>query len=289
MRELIAHVAARALPPVISDLLRQAVFRLKLAEPKRLFQGVYRHVRDVPPRGPGYEDGMHRAEASREVARLMRLGGVRPTALDDEAGALLSLLIAAATVGSRDPLRIVDFGGGPGLGYAQITSGLASRPFIDYHVVELPSVCADGRRLFGDDPHIHFHSSIPSRLEAVDLVYAAGALEVIDDWQGVLRTLCRLEPRWVLLSGVCCGDFETFATAFMAIKGSAIPVWLLNVHAIVDVMTDCGYYLLFRTLLERVHAQDNFPVPLRLPGGHPSALLFRRRSPAPDAGSTPQG
>jgi putative methyltransferase (TIGR04325 family) len=274
MRELVIRVAARTLPPVLFARLRQIVFRLKLAEPRRIWRGVFGHVRDVPARGPGYADEAYRASAIRQVERLMGLGSRSQTALDDESGALLSLLCAAVSAQRSGPIRVLDFGGGPGLGYAQIQASLRAPRQIEYHVVELASVCADGRRLFGHDPQIQFHASIPSRLGSVDIVHAAGSLEAIEDWQGVLRALCRFDPPWVLLTGVYCGDFETFASALMFIEGSAIPVWLLNAGAIVDVMAECGYQLQFRALLERVHVQDNFPPSLRLPGGHPSAMLF---------------
>jgi len=274
MRELVTQVAARTLPPALFARLRQIVFRLKLAEPRRIWRGVFQHVRDVPARGPGYADDAHRAAVIREVERLVGPGSrPRPT-LDDDSGALLSLLCAVVSAQRSGPIRVLDFGGGPGVGYAQVQASLCAPHQIEYHVVELASVCEDGRRLFGHDPQIQFHASIPSRLSSVDIVHAAGSLEAIEDWQGLLRALCRLDPRWVLLTGVCCGDFETFASALMLIKGSAIPMWLLNGRAIVDVMAECGYALQLRTLLERVHVQDNFPPSLRLPRGHPSAMLF---------------
>jgi putative methyltransferase (TIGR04325 family) len=148
-------------------------------------------------------------------------------------------------------------------------------------VVELASVCEDGRRLFGGDPRIQFHAALPAGLQDVDIVHAGGVIEVMEDWAGTLRDLCRLAPRYVLLTGVCCGEFRTYATGAYLVPGSVIASWQLNARAVVEVMAAHGYALVFRTLQERVHAQDNFPEALRLPDGHPSALLFAAVDPRP--------
>jgi hypothetical protein len=54
-------------------------------------------------------------------------------------------------------------------------------------------------------------------------------------------------------------------------------MWLLSDRDVIDVMTRHGYQLVFRSLLERVHDQENFDPAWRLPGGHPSAFLFVRQ------------
>jgi len=274
MRRLAGRFVASVVPPVLYGPLRRAAFGLGLAKPLRIWSGTYATFAEVPVRGPGYAGDRYRAGVVDTVRGLMATRCGAGSDAGDESRTLLAQLTAVLHAETARPVRIVDFGGGPGIAYAHILCGLGGQPQLEFHVVELESVCEDGRRLFGGDPRIQFHAVLAASLQEVDIVHAGGVIEFMEDWAGTLRGFCRLAPRYVLLTNVCCGDFATYATGFNLIRGSVIANWQLNTDSVVDVMAASGYRLALRSLHERVHAQDNFPKALRLPDGHPSALLF---------------
>ncbi|MBI4886039.1 MAG: methyltransferase, TIGR04325 family [Acidobacteria bacterium] len=277
MRALVAGAARQIVPPALLNRLLVLGHRLKLIRLKRIWEGEYAHFNDVPAAGPAWSSAAYRKEAVEDAqAILTTTRDTPPGGVADQNGSLLGLLATVLRRAHGGRLRILSVGGGPGTGYAHLSRALGTVDGVEYHAVELPWACEEGARLFCDDPRIRFHESLPDDLRDVDLVYASGVLELFDDWAGALRAFCGYRPRYVLLTNVPCGHFRPYATELRLLPGSRIPMWFLNVNDIVDVMTKHGYELVFRTLLERAYNQDNFRDAARLPGGHPSALLFER-------------
>ena len=243
---------------------------------RRMWHGQYRHFRDVPSCGLGWDTVAYRNWAVAEVRRVLAAAnGHSPDDLDENRS-LLGLMAAVVSREGQRGLRVLDLGGGPGMGFATILPFVDNYPDVDYHVVERPPVCEDGRRLFDDERRIHFHTVVPD-LPNVDIALAAGVIESFEDWAGALRTLCAQQPTYILLMDVCCGTFRTYASGFTLIQGSIVPFWFLNAEEIVDVMTHAGYRAIFRALKSNFCSQDNFPEALRLPGGHPTIFLFARK------------
>ena len=122
------------------------------------------------------------------------------------------------------------------------------------------------------------HTSLPGDVGDIDIVYVESVLQFVEDWAGLLGTLCACQARYVLLSDLPAGDFPSYATALNNMPGSLIPEWFLNVNEILETMAQSGYTLIFRSTQQAVYRQGNFPEELKLPGGHCSALLFARSS-----------
>lgn len=132
----------------------------------------------------------------------------------------------------------------------------------------------EGCRLFEQDGRIHFHHSPPDKLPNVDIVLVKNALEYVDDYAGVLKTLCAYRATWFLFLELFAGDFPTYASAQLNMPGTVMPCWFTNANEIIGIMEQCGYALIFEGVMDERVNQDNFPEEFRLPAGRPSMMLF---------------
>ena len=276
LRAFVRHVS----PPFLLTLLLKLYDRLGFIRRSHVWVGRYSHFGDVPSVGKGFSSDTWRQSAVGNTQRLMafsRHPGSPSTGVT-EGAVLLSAIAALVSRGNGGRLRVLDFGGGAGIGEGQLLCTVQECSVLEYHVVELEPACEDGSRLFEQDRRIHFHTSLPGDVEDIDILYVEGALQFVEDWAGLLGSLCACQARYVLLSHVPAGDFPPYATALNNMPGSLIPEWFLNVHEIIETMGQSGYTLIFRSTLQAVFHQDNFPEELRLPGGHFSAFVFARNS-----------
>jgi putative methyltransferase (TIGR04325 family) len=263
-------VIKRLAPPIALDLYR----RLRSEPPRRsTWEGVYRHRRDVPSSGQGF-DGRTWVAIEREAAEslLGRMRATRTIAEDAPHDRGLLGLLAALIGRRRGTVRVLDFGGGLGLDYLHLTRSLARPCEVDYHIVETREVCREGEQLFATDRCVHFHAALPALAADVDIVNINTALQYVDDYGALIKALCAYRPRYFLFLRLVAGDIPTYASAQYNMSGMVIPHWFFDVGQIVDLMMASGYGLLFKSASEQVLPQDNFPSRCRV--GRACNLLF---------------
>jgi len=196
---------------------------------------------------------------------------LRPVTGDD---VLLALLVAVVSGTEASPVKVLDFGGGMGVSYALTRASLLGVGSLQYHVVENPKLCEAGAALFANDARIHFHRDIPPDLAGVDVVYVNSVLQYIEDYRGLLRRLCALGPRFVLLARCSAGKVQTYATAQVTLPGKRIPYWFLGVDELVSILRESGYRPVFMARGGYPVLQPNFDEGHRI--GSASNLLFAR-------------
>jgi len=187
--------------------------------------------------------------------------------------------VVAMTLQRDSRLRILDLGGGLGIGYMTLIESipLASEK-IEYTIVEIPEICTAGRELHSSSGLIYLES-LPSHGE-FDLIHSASALQYIEDWQQVLRSLSNYGTQYMLLSDIFSGEIPTFVT-LQNYYGSKIRHWFINIDELLDVISSIGYRLVMKSFVNsrRLEAEDflpmdNFPKNHRLE--HSLHLLLRR-------------
>jgi putative methyltransferase (TIGR04325 family) len=240
-----------------------------------VWTGVYTHYEDVPVSGPGFDGGvweaMTRAHTERALAALR--SGAPQRATGDRA---LLPELAARLLADRREVRIVDFGGGMGIGYLDVRATVGPA-VVDYVVVETPAVCASGRSLFTDDPAVRFVTSLGDAGAGADIVYVSSALQYVAEPMDALRELAGLEARYLLLVNLSAGDIPTYATAQRNVPGSVIAYWFLALSEVIDLLRSLGYVTRRASASER--RLTGFAVPRRYRIGSGRNLLFERTAP----------
>jgi putative methyltransferase (TIGR04325 family) len=219
------------------------------------WRGTYATSTDVPRKGPGF-DGDAWIAATRELTQQVatEARGTDP---------LLASVVALAPITGR-PIRVLDFGGGMGIGYLRLRNALARSTVLDYVIVEGERVCAEGRTLLGDRSDVSFRATLPDVAESFDIVYACSAVQYVDPYAELLAQFTAYKPSSVLLADVPAGPFDSFWTSQLTVPGSVIPYHFISETELVDVMADLGYRLAVRTCSERVLETDALPRERRL-------------------------
>lgn len=255
--------------------MRDLVRRIRGAF-RPVWSGVYPHYRDVPASGPGFH-GRYWSDRTRARTETE----MRATADPGRHDPLQALCVRVAA--DRGPVRVLDFGGGMGIGYVRARRAVPKHAAVAFTVVETEEVCAEGRQVHAGNPEIEFRTSIPEGLE-LDIVHAESALQYIPEHRGVIRALTALRARYVLLVELTAGDVPTFATAQLNVPGSVIPYWFMNAHELIDLFRSSGYDLVSDTPSSRRLVGLSVPRPYRLDRGRD--LLFELAAQRERSGSS---
>lgn len=250
--------------------------------PPNVWDGVFDSFSAAPAEGPGF-DGPQWAERSAAAARDALSAQAAGEPLDFSLRQRNAILAPAVAVllSQRPRLRVLDFGGGPGLGYAALCAAVPDAATqVDYVVVERPSICAAARSL-GERRGLAFRPDMPAG-DRFDIVHAASVMQYIDDWRDAIRRLAACGPAFLSFADIFAGSFQPYVT-LQNYYGSRIRHWMLNLEAFIATVSQYGYRLVLRTPCHvRVRGLDgplpmqNFPAALRL--AHTQHLLFARES-----------
>ena len=244
-----------------------------------IWEGVYKHFKDTPQLGGGYDNGPW---ATRSLAKLAELRGhsdstktIPETVIYESS---LLPFLAAIVSERREPVMILDFGGGVGITYVAAVDGLAEGR-IEYLVLENGNICFAGQSAFSDDSRISFDTSVPENRE-VDIVHFGSSLHYVEDWKAILAQLAALHPKYFLLTDLPAGDIPTFATV-QTFYGSKIPCWFFSLDEISAHFRDLGYKLVFKSSFRGTYfgvrqdiPQSNFPEEFRI--RNTCSILFSR-------------
>jgi putative methyltransferase (TIGR04325 family) len=266
------HWVKQCIPPIFLDCYRAYRGGENLGY---TWKGIYRHYQDVPVSGAGYNSeqlGKKTLAYTRNHLAVSAQYLTIPTEVVGEHSFLPFL--ASLICKNRGSVRVLDFGGGMGVAYIHLKNGTVACSAIDYHIIENDVMCGMGSKLFENDPQVHFHNKLPSELSGVDVVYMCSALQYIEDYSELLKTLCDYRPRYFLFVKLSSGDIPTYASAQKNISGITFPYWFLNIDEIIRIMADNNYSLIFKGVLEHEYDQSNFPSEYRL--RRACNLLFRR-------------
>lgn len=239
-----------------------------------IWEGIYSsfEAADAAVIGPGFEGDTHHRraiEAAKECLTAVKAGTPMPP-FYKQRSAMLPPVIAMMLQDrdQRAPLRILDLGGGLGIGYMVLLESVPdAAKRIDYTVVEVPGICTAGRDLFGNA--ITFVETLPPR-GPYDLVNCSSVLQYIQSWPQLLGDLSRYGAPYWLLSDIFAGEIPTFVT-LQNYYGSRIKHWFLNIHEFMDVIARLHYQVKMKSYVaaRRLHTYDvlpmnNFPVSHRL-------------------------
>jgi putative methyltransferase (TIGR04325 family) len=226
-------------------------------------------------RGPGFNGSVWVAATRHRTLQARRGLGARRPELTPPAGERTLLpLLAAFVAAQRGEVRVLDFGGGMGIGYIDILGALPSPATVKYVVVETDEVSAEGRAIFAGDGRIGFVSRVGDAGPGFEIVHVNSAVQYIEDYRGLIRELAALGAEFMLFVNLAAGDIPTYATAQLNVPGSVLAYWFLNIEEVVALLRDEGYSLVMEMRSERRLRGFDVPREYRLDRGR--NLLFAR-------------
>lgn len=237
-----------------------------------IWEGVYERFDQVPVIGQGFASDAWLSDMERYTrSAVAAIGNEDIPENVPQYHALLATLVAA----SNSPVRVLDFGGGMGIGFANVRRCTFSGLTLDYLVVDNDESCARGRRLLKDFPSVRFATELPEETVAVDIMVLSGVLQFVKDYEALVARLARFKPSHWLFTFLPAGDIPTFVSAQRNVPGSILPVWFFNIGELVKKIESLGYKLVLKSALDRVFDMNNFPPTHQL--HRQCNLLFRRQ------------
>lgn len=254
-------------PPLVLDVLRgRPIVR------KPIWTGVY----DSPA-----ALGLVKTSYDTQTEVEKHAGWTRQALETQQAGSKLFLwhspmaTVAALLVARQGRVRVLDYGGATGRDYVQLLDNLPTGT-VDYHVVDLPGMCAAGRAIFAGVAGIHFHERLPRLTEPVDIVYARGVLQYAEDYQQLLGDLVGVGAAYVVLSHTPTGEVPTYVSKQCNLKGIELPYWFLNLTELRHRLEAFGYLLVYHAKDGEDYDQSNFPPTHRI--HQMRNLIFARKT-----------
>lgn len=239
-----------------------------------IWDGIYERFDEVPVIGQGFASEAWLSDMERYTRSAVAAIGNGSVSIPENVPQYHALL--ASLVASCDrPVRILDFGGGMGIGFANVRRCTSNGLALDYLVVDNEASCARGRQLLKDFPSVTFTPDLPEESTGVDIMVLSGVLQFVEDYENLLTTLAKHQPSLWLFTFLPAGDIPTFASAQRNVPGSILPVWFFNLDELKTKIEALGYRLVFKSALDRVFDMSNFPSTHQLP--RQCNLLFRRQ------------
>ncbi len=251
-------------------------------KPFHIWEGIYPDFASAAQhaRGPGFSGRIYLERSFQTASECLTcLEAKRPIPAFHKQRSTHLPLTVAMMLEHRERLKVLDFGGGFGIGYLTLLESLVREiDRVDYAIVELPEVCERASALHAG--RISYRTQAPSE-GGVDLLHAASSLQYVEDWPGWVASMTSLSPEYILLSDVFAGDIHPYVT-LQNYYESRIPHWFLALDALVAVFARQGYTLMLKNFAtsQRLDAVDtlpmgNFPEECRL--DQTLHLLLRRK------------
>ena len=180
---------------------------------------------------------------NREFLKVKKLKKLKPQELT-LANDYPFLVATSIIYNNKESLKIIDYGGGFGNGYLQISKGIRNLKKLKYYIVDIPEVIEVAKKNFQSEKNLFFRTKIP-KLYNCDIFHYGSCLQYIDHWQKLLEKSCALKPKYLIFSDLMAGDIESFVTIqkFDKIK---MPFRFYNINKIIKFLEKFKYELILR-------------------------------------------
>jgi putative methyltransferase (TIGR04325 family) len=267
LRSIIRSVVGELTPPAILRPARK-LWRVTRGLGWNNFAGSWPALADVPVTPKIAEDDPW-AKSLAPGWRQNFKSAPGPTG--DTVGRLYLPLLASQFSG---PLTILDFGGGPAAGLADILRfARLDVAQLTYVLVETPGMCRAVR-----DGFAGFRATaveeIPDALSGPLIVHAGSSIQYVPDYRVTLARLTRLQPDCFLVTQTPMTAGVTYARQVLNTPHRRIASWVFNRVQFVGELQALGYRLVFSVDHDLPLTHANAPGPSAMasmafrPAGH---------------------
>jgi putative methyltransferase (TIGR04325 family) len=212
-----------------------------------IWQGVYKSFDEVPIKGKAFTSTRWTRQSLKKIKYFRSLANIknnRHSVLKYNESLLP--IISAILHHQQKQVKILDVGGSIGVSYYQVISSINAKR-LEFHIVDLKSICSAGRKFFKKEKNIFFHSILPNPIIFnFDIIHLGSSIQYIENWQELLFRIQKFKPKYFLFTDLLAGNIPTFATG-QYYYGSIIPAWFFNKKQIINYMKRLGFKLIFQS------------------------------------------
>jgi len=232
------------------------------SKPFHIWEGVYPDFRsaEAVAQGSGFSSDVYRLrsmQAASDCLAALKSGTPIP-AFHKQRSTLLPLTVAMM-LGANEKIKILDFGGGLGIGYMTLVESIPDDlKRVEYTIAEVPEVCQNGMDFHAGK--VIYTPVIPATGK-FNLVHAASSFQYVEHWREQLEKFAAFEPEYMLLSDVFAGSIKSYVT-LQNYYDSRIPHWFLNLQELLEIFEHHGYRLAMKSYAtsRRLDTEDTLPM-----------------------------
>jgi len=277
--KLIASIFISKISSFLSPLI-EILVSLRILN---VWKGVYNCWEDAPQDNNVFEDKIWVANVTNQALRNISAykTGKSLSLASSTQDYILSLVGSMILSSSEDNVCILDFGGGLGTSYFPLISSLPNPKKIDFHIVELKTICDIANKILEEFPQLHFYESLPSISGPVHIIHAGSSIQYVSDWKGLLTKFINYRPHIFILEDILAGDIPSFITT-QNFYGKRVRSRFLNINELVEEIQSLDYQLIYKSKCTQNFLSKsggplptkNFPAKYQLEYG--SHLIFKR-------------
>ncbi|MBF0544787.1 MAG: hypothetical protein HQM08_10155 [Candidatus Riflebacteria bacterium] len=162
-------------------------------------------------------------------------------------GSTIFPTVVADRILHRESLSVLDYGGGAGRQYVEITRPLGEvlAKKVQYHLVEMPEFCRYAtpfiEQIFKDVYllRFHVHSEIPQI--KVDIVSCTSSLQYSEDFTSTIYRLLACNPEIFLVINTPVNTSMTYSRLQCNLEPFKIPQWVFGINDLDSLFRTRGY------------------------------------------------
>lgn len=151
------------------------------------------------------------------------------------------LIYLISLLSNNRKLNVLDYGGGWGIGYANVLESLNSSLIkkIDYTIYDLENVCDVGKNFFSkeivDNKNLYYiHKLKDLSNKKYDIIFLGSSLQYSEDFKETLININKMNAKYILMIDIYAGDIPSFCT-LQKYYNYKMPHWFINYDEINNI------------------------------------------------------
>ena len=242
--KLIASIFTSKISSYLSPLI-EILVSLRILN---VWEGVYKCWEDAPQDNNVFEDKIWIDNITNQALRSISAyrTGKNLSLASSTQDYILSLVGGMILSSSEDNVCILDFGGGMGTSYFPLISSLPDPKKVEFHIVELKTICDLAQKILGDFSRLHFYESLPNLSKPVHIIHAGSSIQYVSDWKGLLAKFANYRPHILILEDILSGDIPNFVTT-QNFYGGRVRSHFLNINELIEELQTLDYQLIYKS------------------------------------------
>ena len=248
-----------------------------------VWEGIYNSWEDAPRDDSHFEDNIWIKKVTDQAQKNLTAynSGKNLCLASSTQDYILSLVGGMLLSSSENNLCVLDFGGGMGTSFFPLIASLPDSKKIEFHIVEIKTICEGAQKILGDFSQLYFHEELPKLSKPVSIIHAGSSIQYVSDWKGLLASFIDYQPEILVLEDIMAGDIPSFITT-QNFYGKKIRSRFLNINELIQEVQLLDYKLIYKSKCTQNFLGElggslpmkNFPTQYQLDYG--SHLIFKR-------------
>jgi putative methyltransferase (TIGR04325 family) len=219
----------------------------------KIFSGVFDDFNDAPPSSDIYISDLYIQNIKKKLDKSNNKSRLNE-------GYIIGLIINILLSNKKQPLRVLDFGGGAGETFIMLHDRLKVKDTLIYTVIDNKKIINLGKVVNDKTEAIYFIESLNeyNTNNTTDIIHLGSVIQYLENWKDSLNKLIKLNPQYIVLDDVFTGNIVNYTT-MQNYYNSQIRFNFINIDELFEFFNNKGYTLLYLCpFIPVIHGKKEF-------------------------------